>query len=817
MVRQGRSGTPRGRLSGVLGGAAVAAVVAVLAVQGARAADPTAGEAEAAASAATQRTLSQYCSGCHNDAARVGGFSVQNLKASDFDHGLNTEAWEKILRRLSLGEMPPKGMPRPTPDQLNAMTHWMGGSLDAYAAAHPNPGRATLRRMNRAEYANAVRDLLAYDVDVSRELPADDAGYGFDNISDVLSVSPTLMDRYIAVAGRISRTAAGLASDKPFVTIYNVPKDGSLKNLGVPAFNERANDALPLDSRGGAAFRYYAPHDGVYEVRAYLNANTNTELDRLAEHLVGVKVPMTAGVHTVGMSFQKELALDELPQTLLNTTSVIIMPSEPPRPLQLNVQVDGVRVGRLSVPSYDIGPRYSQANYLRDIQQMEIEGPFAVTGPGDTASRRRIFICRPGRSLSEDACARRIIASLARQAYRRPVTGADVAPLMKVYAAARADSDFDHGVEAAVQAVLVSPKFLFLQEKDPETAKPGSVRRLTDLELASRLSFFLWSSIPDAELLAVAEQGRLKTPAVLEKQVTRMLADRRAEALTNNFAAQWLYLRNLEYQRPDIVDYPAFDTRLRQAMKQETEMFFASIVRDNRSVLDFIDADYTYLNQRLAEHYGVPGVYGASFRRVKLDPASQRGGLLGQGSILTVTSYGNRTSVVRRGKWILDSLLLSSPPPPPPNIPALVESRNGKVLTAREQMEMHRSNPSCSMCHAKMDPLGFSLENYDAVGAWRVADASGKAVDAAAVMADGTAFTGPAGLKGVLLSRKDQFAQAFTDRLLTYALARGLEAPDMPVVRAVSRQAAADNYRIHAIILGIVKSEPFSMRKVPEK
>jgi hypothetical protein len=444
-----------------------------------------------------------------------------------------------------------------------------------------------------------------------------------------------------------------------------------------------------------------------------------------------------------------------------------------------------------------------------------VVGPTDIKGPGDTPSRRKIFICHPSSSLTDTACAHKILASLARRAYRRPVTDADIAPLMKMYNEGRDGGDFEQGVEAAVEAVLVSPDFLFMRETDPDNTAPGSVHRISDTELATRLSFFLWSSLPDDELLSVAGRNQLHNPAVLRLQVSRMLKDPRAKALTQNFAGQWLYLRRLEFQKPDKDAYPNYDVRLQRSMLTETEMFFDSVVRENRSVLDFLNADYTFLNQRLAEHYGIPGIYGTAFRRVKLDPAWHRGGLLGQGAILTVTSYNNRTSVVLRGKWILENLLADGPPPPPPNVPSLDDAKNGKTLTVREQMEEHRKNPVCASCHTRMDPLGFSLENYDATGGWRSGYA-GQLVDASAELNDGTKFAGPQGLEGYLLTRKDQFVEAFTEKLLTYALGRGLEPYDMPAVRAISRQAAHDDYRMQSIIMGIVQSVPFEMRRKPD-
>ncbi|HVV28740.1 MAG TPA: DUF1592 domain-containing protein [Rhizomicrobium sp.] len=760
-----------------------------------------------------KQMLLRYCSGCHNDKLKTAGMSVQPLDADNL--GANNATWEKILRRLSLGEMPPKGMPRPPKEQIADFTQWLSSSLDRMAAEHPDPGRATVRRMNRVEYANAVRDLLALDVDMNKELPVDDTGYGFDNIADILTVSPTLMDRYISVAGKISRLATGLASRKPGTTDYRLTKDLFENAFGVPSYNERASDELPLDSRGGGAFKYYAPYDATYTIQVFLNSGTATESEISADNRYEIKVPLKAGLRTIGASFRKQLALDE---NLIPKTTSGPRPGKPkgdPTPVPLDIQVDGARVGTLTVPSFAKGPNVAQAFYLRDVMQISVVGPYDVKGPGDTPSRRKIFICRPSASLPENACAAKILTTLARHAYRRPVTAADTSPLMKIYAQGRQGANFDHGIEAALEAILVSPDFLFMTERDPAGSASGSVHRISDLELATRLSFFLWSSIPDDTLIALAQQNRLSRPAVLKQQVARMLADPRAKALTQNFAGQWLYLRKLDYQKPDRRAFPDFDERLRAAMKTETEMFFDNVVRNNRSVLDFIDANYTFVNQRLAEHYGIPGIYGTSFRRVDLDPALHRGGLLGQASVLTVTSYNNRTSVVLRGKWILENILAAPPPPPPPNVPALNDAKNGKLLTVREQMEMHRANPVCASCHTKMDPLGFSLENFNAIGGWRSADA-GKLLDVSAVLPDGTKFAGPQGLQDILMTRKDQFVEAFTERLMTYGLGRGLEAYDMPAVRAVRYAAAKDDYRMQTIIMGIVQSVPFVMRRTPD-
>ena len=757
-----------------------------------------------------KKMLMQYCTACHNDKAKTAGMSVVPLDANNLQ--ANQATWEKILRRVSLGEMPLRGAPRPPKEKLKEFTDWLAASLDTQAAANPNPGHATVRRMNRTEYANAVRDLLALDVDFTKDMPADDTGYGFDNIADVLTVSPTLMDRYITVAGRIARMATGQASRRTITTDYKVPKDLFNNGFGVAAYNERASDDLPLDTRGGGAFKFYAPYDATYKIQVFLNANTSEEGEIGINNRYEVTVPLKAGLRKIGATFPKNLALDE--RVVARSILAAREPAAKPEPIPMDVIVDGARVQRLTVPSVATGPNVSQSFYMRDVMQISVVGPFDIKGSGDTASRRKIFICRPSASLSESACATTILSNLARHAYRRPVNQADVAPLMKIYAEGRKGTNFDIGIEAGLEAVLVSPSFLFMRETDPAKDAPGTVHRINDLELATRLSFFLWSSVPDDKLLTAAQNNQLHKPAVLKAQVARMLADPKSKALTDNFAGQWLYLRRLEYQKPDRRAFPDFDVRLRNAMQTETEMFFDGVVRENRSALDFLDANYTYVNQRLAEHYGIPNVYGTTFRKVELDPALHRAGLLGQGSILTVTSYNNRTSVVLRGKWILENILAAAPPPPPPNVPTLNEAKNGKVMTIRQQMEVHRANPVCASCHTKMDPLGFSLENYDAVGKWRTAYA-GSVVDASAVLPDGTKFEGPNGLQGILLSRKDQFVEALTERLMTYALARGVESYDMPAVRKVRSESAKDDYKMQAIILGIVESVPFQMRRTP--
>lgn len=758
-----------------------------------------------------------YCASCHNDIDKVASFSLDDLKPGDVMQGAHAEAWERILSKMARQEMPPRSKDQPDPAARAALVSWLQSSLDSYARTHPDPGRATVRRLNRVEYANAVRDLLGLNVDVSRDLPQDNSGYGFDNIADVLSVSPTLVERYVLVAGRVARLATGLGPVRPYATTHDIAKDGSIKNSGRPAYNERMSDRLPMGSRGGGVLDYYARAGGTYEVAGWLNANTNNEADRMTEDRVSLKVPLKAGAHTIGLAFRHTIAPDESVQTLRNDTDKVPLPTQKPVMIPLDLWVDGARAGTINVPSYRLSQRYSQQNFPRDVMEIDVLGPYG-TAPKtlpDTPSRRRIFLCHPTATAQEEACAKRIVTALARHAYRRPVGDADVAPLMATYRAERRASDFDHGIEAAVEAVLVSPHFLFAVENDPIGAKPGTVHPVSDFDLATRLSLFLWSSIPDETLLNLAEQGRLRDPAVMNAQITRMLADPRADALTRNFAGQWLYLRNLDQQRPDSDVFPNFDVRLRAAMSMETELFFTHVLQSNRSVLDFLSSDYTYLNARLAQHYGIPGVQGTAMRMVHLDPAWHRGGLLGQASILTVTSYGNHTSVVKRGKWVLENLLAAAPPPPPPDVPALKEAHDGHLLTARQQLEMHRANPSCAACHVRMDPMGFSLENYDAVGAWRTIDV-GQPIDNSGILPDGTRFAGLSGLQKILMDHREQFVEAFTSRLMTYALSRGLGPFDQPQVRAIAHRADADGDRIQTIIRGIVASDSFQLRKVPD-
>lgn len=759
--------------------------------------------------------VEDYCASCHNDIDEAGSLSFDDLRGDDITQGQRADIWEAILRKVSQDEMPPHTKRQPSPEMRAAFVRWVAAGRDVFAAAHPDPGRATLRRLNRVEYAAAVRDLLALDVDVSRELPQDNSGYGFDNIADVLSVSPTLVERYVAVGTKVARLATGIDRPRASVASYIVPKDGSTMNSGRPAYNERMTEDLPPASRGGGIMNFYARAAGDYDVVGWLNANTNNESDRLPQDRVSARVRLGAGAHRIGMAFRRDVAPDESVQFLRNNLDAVPLPVNKPVMLPLYVLVDGRRAATLMVPSYRLSDRYAQQNFPRDVMEIDVAGPTAIVGAQDTPSRRRIFTCHPADAAQEDGCARQILGRLAWRAYRRATTPDDLSPLLHAYRDERAASgQFERGIEAGVAALLVSPHFLFQAESDPAGGAPGTVHPVADRDLATRLSLFLWSSLPDETLLRLAETHQLHRPDVLAAQAMRMLDDPRAKALTQHFAGQWLYLRNLDQQRPDTDVFPQFDTRLRGAMAAETELFFAHLVKTNGSLLDFLSSDYTFLNQRLAEHYGIPGVRGTAMRKVALDPRWGRGGLLGQASILTVTSYGNHTSVVKRGKWVLENLLSSPPPPPPPDVPALKTTHDGKLLSAREQLELHRADPACAACHVRMDPIGFAMENYDAIGARRTMDA-GQVIDAGATLPDGTRFAGLPGLRNILLARKDQFTQAFTEKLMTYALGRGIIAGDRPQIRAIARMAEADNFRIRTVIRGIVLSDAFRLRKVP--
>jgi hypothetical protein len=742
--------------------------------------------------------VEQYCSDCHGAEVQKGKLDLESLASDDVTQ--HPEIWEKVVRRLRARQMPPADKKRPDESTYKSLLAAIETSLDSESARHPNPGRSeTFRRLNRTEYQNAIRDLLALDIDAAALLPKDELGHGFDNVG-VANLSPTLLDRYISAAQKISRLAVGTAHQVGGDTI----------RIRADVTQEGHVEGLPPGTRGGTLISHTFPQNAEYEIQIRLARDRNEHVEGLSEphdldllldrqpvrsftlappkrdkdhetadqHLK-VRLPITAGPHKLGVTFvQKSSALIEIRR----------------QPYQ----------ARFNMHRH---PRQTPAVY-----QVSITGPYDAKGPGDTPSRRRIFIATPAKAADEESSARKILSSLMRRAYRRPVTPADLEKPMEFYRRARATETFDAGIEMALSAILVNPHFLFRVENDPPGVKAGSAYPINDLDLASRLSFFLWSSIPDDDLLAIAERGELHKPKMLEKQVRRMLADSRAENLARNFGEQWLHLRNLESITPDLRLFPDFDDNLRQALRAETELFFESILREDRSITDLLDADYTFLNERLAKHYGIPNVYGSHFRRVPLDRDSERGGLLRQGSVLTVTSYATRTSPVIRGKWILENLIGTPPPPPLPDVPALRDNTVSATASVRERLAEHRANAACASCHNMMDPVGFSLENFDAVGRWRTLE-DGKPVDASGGLPDGSRFTGIEGLEKGLLNRPEVFAATLTEKLMTFALGRGVEYYDGPAIRKIVRDAQAADYHFSSIIVGIAKSTPFTMRK----
>ena len=770
--------------------------------------------------------LDRYCVTCHNERLRTAGLSLETLDVDQVSH--RPDVWEKVAHKLRTRSMPPAGRPRPDRATYDTVASWLETALDRAASDTPRPGRAAVHRLNRTEYTNAVHDLLELDIDGRSLLPADESGYGFDTIADLLSVSPGLLERYMSAATKISRRAIGDLAQRPAIHTYSVRP--------TLVQDDRMSDALPFGTRGGIAIRHHFPVDGEYVIKIRLQRTWMDEIRGLAEpHQLEVRLDRARlELFTVGGKYmdpapdyrvrqeQGPAADDALARLEYEMTAdagleVRFASTAGPRLVGVAFQKDtlapeGVLRQRPSVSSFAFRGMKDTAPGVDTVQ---IIGPYNVTAPGDTPSRQRIFVCAPTGPDDEERCATEILATLARRAYRRPATDADVETLLGFYRTAGRTSGFEAGIGLALERLLVDPDFLFRIEHDTAGA-PGSAYPISDIELASRLSFFLWSSIPDDELLDLAESGRLRDPAVLEAQVRRMLADSRSMALVSNFAGQWLYVRNMRLVFPDPEAFPEFDDNLRDAFQRETELFVESILRGDHSVLDLLRADYTFVNARLALHYGIPNIYGNHFRRVTVDEA--RGGLLGHGSILTVTSYAHRTSPVVRGKWLLENILGAPPPPPPPNIPALEVTTAGKELSMREAMEQHRRSPICASCHAQMDPLGFALENFDAIGRWRETGAAATAIDASGTLPDGTAFSGPVEFRAALLNEtyRGQFVRTVTRKLLTYALGRGLDHKDAPAVRAITRAAAPNDYRLSALILGIVKSVPFQMREVPE-
>jgi hypothetical protein len=727
----------------------------------------------------------------------------------------DAEIWERVIRKLQAGVMPPPGRPRPDAATYASLVRTISDALDRAATAAPDPGRPALHRLNRVEYANAIHDLLSVDIDAAGVLPADDSGYGFDNVADVLKVSPRLMESYILAAKQISRLAIGDTVVGRAVSTYDVP-------YMILVQDERISESLPFGSRGGISVRHYFPLDGDYELSIRLQRNSlaigheirgldvanqiDVRLDRqrlklftmgvrkygVSSYTVNedaedaglrVRFRTTAGPHVVGVTFQKDTWYVE----------GVGMSRLPPAS-------DGYASGRMTETGYgrvDMG-----------VDRLDIEGPFDGRVPAASASRRKIFVCHPA-TADEEPCARQILGRLARAAYRRPTSTGDVETLMEFFRNGRAEGTFDVGIERALMRLLASPDFIFRIETDPPSATPGQVHPVTDLALASRLSFFLWSSIPDETLIELAARGDLHKTIVLKQQVQRMLADPRARALVTNFFGQWLMIRNMEAVRPDPRAFPQFDENLRDAFQQETALFLEAQLVEDRPVTELLTADYTFVNERLAKHYGIPDVYGLRFRRVRL-PDGTRGGILGQGSVLTVTSYPNRTSPVVRGKFLLENILGTPPPPPPPNVPPL--DRTQVTGSLRQRMELHRKNPVCAACHSQLDPLGFALENFDGIGMYRTNDGGGT-VDPSGTLPDGTAFDAPAAFRKALMSRQDAFLTTLTQKLLTYALGRGVEYRDMPAVRAIVDAARKDDLRWSALVTAIVQSPPFRLRR----
>ena len=752
--------------------------------------------------------LDEYCVTCHNARVvdgegaapsplvaqlRSAGLSLDRLDASNVAG--DAEAWEAVVRKLRGGAMPPIGRLRPDEGTVDRVASWLETSLDRAAAAAPDPGRRpSLHRLSRTEYANAVRDLLALDdlpkeLDIAVMLPADNATSGFDNLAELLFVSPTLMERYLAAARKISRLAIGDPTMLPIVDTWQLDRD---------LIQDRHIEGLPLGTRGGTRVRSHLPLDGEYLL--------TVQFTRAAREPHDVEVSVDGErveLFTVGENPPERLA-----------SGVFAFDADPDVQVRVPLRAGPREVAVAFLPksgavSEGLVRSYRSRGQQPSIASLIISGPYGADGAGDTPSRRRILTCRPrtgAAGADQAACARSILSSLARRAYRRPVTGGDLDRLLPFFEQGRGEGGFERGIQRALERLLVSPEFLFRVERDPGGVAAGDVYPVSDLELASRLSFFLWSSIPDEELLDTAVRGELRDPGVLERQVRRMLADDRSAALVDNFAEQWLFLRDVDAKEPDAGFFPGFDENLRRAFRRETELFVDSVLRGDGSVLDLLTASHTFVNERLARHYGIPHVYGSHFRRVELDSPERRG-LLGQGSILTLTSYATRTSPVLRGKWILENLLSSPPPPPPPDVPS------GEARSMREAMEQHRANPACASCHSQMDPLGFALENFDAIGRWRTVSESDTPIDASGVLPDGRRFEGPAGLRTALLHAPDQFVHTVTEKLLTYALGRGVEHFDAPTIRAIVRDAERDGYSFASIVLGIVNSTPFQMRK----
>jgi mono/diheme cytochrome c family protein len=749
--------------------------------------------------------LDRYCVGCHNQRAKTAGLTFDTMDLGRVAN--DAEIWEKTIRKVRAGMMPPPGSRRPEPGVLDAFARWLEHALDEAAAKHPNPGRVALHRLNRLEYGNSIEDLLGIRIDASAYLPKDDEADGFDNIAVALRVSPSFLDQYVSAARLVALRAVGTPATKPTSVTYR-PARGTDQYRRV--------EGLPPGTRGGLLVEHLFPVDGEYRFNIGGLANAFYMRNMEYEHTVIVTIDGVT-VFKAKVGGEEDLkAIDQQQAPAVAAVSARfqnIATTVTAGPHAVGVTF----IARAMVESDEVLASLrlgAGEERMARIGSLEITGPFTPTGLGDTPSRRRIFICRPASASDELPCATRIFSTLARRAYRRPVTADDLRAALAFYKEGRAEGDFDTGIQRGMVPILASPKFLFRAERAPDGVAPGTVYRVTDLDLASRLSFFLTSRVPDDELLNLAASGRLRQPAVLEQQVRRLLGDPRSTTLVTGFASQWLKLRAMDDIDPDGIQFPNFDPSLREAFRREIGLFIQSIVGGDRSVLDLLTADHTFLNERLALHYGVPNVRGDAFQRVTLTDPNRRG-LLGKGAVLMATSYANRTAPVIRGAWILENILGTPPASPPPDVEGFQENKAGEqARTVREIMEIHRRKPTCNACHGVMDPIGFALENFDAIGAWRSVDRfAGEAVDGSGVLIDGTTVSGPSDLVDALTRRPEQFVQTFTEKLMTYALGRGLDAHDMPAVRTIVRDAARDQYRFSSIVLGMTRSAPFLMRK----
>jgi mono/diheme cytochrome c family protein len=791
----------------VLIGVGVAAFVAALvSVRAGAPQDAVRVKPDTTKTAPSRALVDAYCVGCHNSWAKVGGLALDTVDLAD--PGAHADVWEKAIRKLRGGLMPPPGTKRPAAAEVDAFVTALERSLDAAAAAHPDPGRVPLHRLNRAEYANAIEELVGIRVDAAALLPKDDEADGFDNVASVLTVSPSFLDQYISAARVVTLRALGVPSPRPTSVTYR-PARGTDQSVRV--------EGLPLGTRGGLVAEHAFPADGEY--RLNISGLAGAGYVRGVEYRHRVIVTLDGRTvfegHVGGEEDMRAIDQQQAPAVAaVNGRFQNIPLKVTAGPHKVGVTFVARTLAESDEVLHAFRPGAGEDRIPR-VGSVEIQGPFNATGLSLTPSRQRIFVCTPATAADELPCATRILSSLARRAFRRPVTEADLAAPLTFYRQARESGDFEAGIREAIPAILASPKFLYRAERAPGALAAGSVHRITDLDLASRLSFFLTARPPDDRLLAVAEQGRLSESIVLQAETRRLLADPRARTLVTSFAFQWLKLRGIDDIDPDAIIFPNFDDSLRDAFRRELELFVETVFREDRSVLDLLSADFTFVNERLALHYGIPGVRGTRFRRVTLTDRN-RFGLLGKGGVLMATSYANRTAPVLRGAWILENIVGTPPAAPPPDVEGFKENKDGeKALTVREIMVQHRRNPSCASCHAVMDPLGFALENFDAVGEWRTRDRQAlTAIDASGQLVDGTAVSGPVDLRRALLKRPDQFVQTLTERLMTYGLGRTVEAHDMPAVRQIVREAARDNYRFSSLVMGIVRSAPFQMRKV---